>query len=155
MKKLLVIIFAAVMACFSLSAQSKSATLNSNGDNILGTYYVVMDGEDSKVKVSKSSDGTYTATVIWVKNDKEKDGSKRLDTKNPDKSLRTVPCDKIVLIKGLKYDSSSKTWGDTKVYDPTRGIKANVKVKFGDDGRLSVKGSLMGISETIYWDKLQ
>ncbi len=146
---------AAMMACFNMFAQSKAATLNSKGDNILGTYYVVRSGDDSKVKVTKASDGTYTATVIWVKNDKEKNGSKRLDTKNPDKSLRSVPCDQIVLIKGLKYDASSKTWGNTKVYDPTMGIKANAKVKFEEDGRLSVKGSLMGLSETIYWEKLQ
>ena len=59
--------------------------------------------------------------------------------------------DKIVLMKNLKYDSSKKMWGDTKIYDPTRGINANVKCSFSDDGVLFVKGSLLGITVTLKW----
>ena len=38
--------------------------------------------------------------------------------------------------------------------DPDRGIRANVVVRFTSDGRLSLKGSLLGISETVYWTRL-
>ena len=155
MKKIIAIAFALVSMCMCMVAQNRAASLNSRGDNIIGTYKAVQNGAETKVSITKASDGTYTAQVIWVKEDKNKDGSKKLDDKNPDKSLRKVPCDQIVLMKGLKYDSSKKQWGDTKIYDPTRGLRANAKVQFQDDGRLTVKGVVLGISETVYWEKIE
>jgi len=155
MNKIISIACALILASVSLFAQSNSATLNSKADNIIGTYYLSFSGEESKVKITKESAGSYKAQVIWVKNDKDKSGKKRLDEKNPDKSLRTVPCDQIVLIQGLKYNSKDKIWTDAKIYDPTRGIKANVKVQFQEDGKLALKGSLMGISETSIWTKVE
>ena len=38
--------------------------------------------------------------------------------------------------------------------DPDRGIRANVVVRFTSDGQLSLKGSVLGISETVYWTRL-
>lgn len=127
---------------------------NTAGDNIIGNYYVDHRGEISKVKVYKASDGTYSAQVFWVKNRLEKDGSVRKDTKNPDKSLRNIDCDKIMIFKGLKYDSSSKTWGGTSIYDPVRGINASLSVWFKDSKTLALRGSKMGISGVTHWVRL-
>lgn len=124
---------------------------NSAADNIIGTYLVDHKGEKSKVKIFKNADGSYTAQVFWVQNRTEKDGSVRKDVKNPDKSLRNVDCDKIVIFKGLKYDSSSRTWSGTSIYDPVRGLNASLKVWFKDSKTLALKGSKMGFSETVYW----
>lgn len=128
--------------------------LNASADNIVGTYLADHKGEKSKVKISKNTDGSYTAQVFWVQNRTEKDGSVRKDVKNPDKSLRNVDCDKIVIFKGLKYDSSSKTWGGTSIYDPVRGLNASLKAWFKDSKTLALKGSKMGFSETVYWTRL-
>ena len=127
--------------------------LNSAADNIVGTYLVDHKGEKSKVKIFRNSDGSYTAQVFWVQNRTEKDGSVRKDVKNPDKSLRNVDCDKIVIFKGLKYDSSSKTWSGTSIYDPVRGLNASLKAWFKDSKTLALKGSKMGFSETVYWTR--
>ena len=148
-------IFAAVAAILFCALPSfAQGKLNESADNILGKYRAVQGGEVSNTQVSKEADGTYTIKVIWLENDKEANGQKKLDVKNPDKSLRNVPADKIVLVKGLKYNKDKKQWGDAKIYDPTRGIKANCTVKFTDDGRLSIRGQVMGIGETVYWTKL-
>ena len=80
-----------------------------------------------------------------------KTGKKALDVKNPDKSLRNTPCDRIVLIQNIKYIPAKKVWGDAKIYDPQRGLKANVTAQFLPDGRLSLKGTVLGIGETVYW----
>lgn len=128
--------------------------LNASADNIVGTYLVDHKGEKSKVKISKNTDGSYTAQVFWVQNRTEKDGSVRKDVKNPDKSLRNVDCDKIVIFKGLKYDSSSKAWSGTSIYDPVRGLNASLKAWFKDSKTLALKGSKMGFSETVYWTRL-
>ena len=109
----------------------------------------------AKVQVSKDDTGTYTAQVIWVENRLDEAGNVRLDEKNPDASLRNVECDKIIIIKSMSYDSQKQRWGDAKVYDPMRGIRANVQCEFMEDGRLRVRGSLLCFSQSIYWKKLQ
>ena len=47
-----------------ISVESQE-TLNSNADNIIGMYYVAHEGEESKVRFTKVSDGTYTAQTVW------------------------------------------------------------------------------------------
>lgn len=156
MKKI-IFLLTAILSIIPAMAQSKAqpdAKRNSTADNIIGNYKAVQGGEESKVKIFKASDGTYTIQVYWVKNPNDANGKPKLDEKNPDKSLRNVKNDQIVLCKGMKYDSASKTWGGAKIYDPTRGIKANIKAEFLTDGKLRIKGTVMGIGETVYWDKL-
>lgn len=137
-----------------MAENAQGDDLNASADNIVGTYLVDHKGEKSKVKISKNTDGSYTAQVFWVQNRTEKDGSVRKDVKNPDKSLRNVDCDKIVIFKGLKYDSSSRTWSGTSIYDPVRGLNASLKAWFKDSKTLALKGSKMGFSETVYWTRL-
>ena len=127
---------------------------NSSADSIIGNYLVEFKGEKSKVKISKGANGTYTAQIYWVENRLEKDGTVRKDSKNPDKSLRNVDCDKIVIFKGLKYDSSAKIWTGANIYDPVRGINASLKAWFKDPKTLALKGSKMGFSETVTWTRM-
>lgn len=150
MKKFFLVFLFLFGALCGLSAQG----LNDLADNILGNWRATRGGEVSKVKVSRSADGTYMAQVYWVEVDKDKDGRKKLDRKNPDKSLRSTPCDQIVLIRGLQYNADKKRWDGTEVYDPTKGIRAKCVVSFEPDGRLRIKGSILGISQSVYWEKL-
>ena len=144
----------AVSMVMAPCAWSQNA-LNLEADNIIGTYYVAYDGEESKVVFTKEDDGTYKAQTIWVKNCLDENGEVRKDTKNPDKSMRNVPCNRIVIMTGLKYDSEKRRWNSGKIYDPTRGIRANVVCDFASDGRLRVRGSLLGISQSVWWDKVE
>lgn len=155
MRKFLLVL-PVLLAYFSLSLHVCCAQQNLNGeaDNILGVYEASHQGESCKVRVTKEDGGTYMAQVFWVDNRLDKKGNVRLDDKNPDKSLRHVECDKIVLITGLRYDESKQKWSDAKIYDPTRGIRANVVCEFRPDGLLRVKGSLLGFSQSVYWRKL-
>ena len=149
MKKL-IILLQIILLGFGLHAQETNP-----GDTILGTYASVQSGYEYHAKVTKKEDGTYKAQVVWVKDAVDPDtGEKLKDTKNPDKALRETPIDEVVLMDGLKYNAEKEQWGDTKIYDPDRGIRANVVVRFTSDGRLSLKGSLLGISETVYWTRL-
>lgn len=151
MKKLILTIICVVASACAMTAQN---VLNAEADSIVGEYETSHQGEHTKIRVTKDTDGTYRAQLFWVEDRLDKDGDVRLDRKNPDKSLRHVPCDEIVLMSGLKYDSAHQNWGGTKIYDPTRGIRANVVCEFLPDGLLRVKGSLLGFSQSIYWEKL-
>ena len=148
MKKIISIV---VLALISLVSFGQNAR-NNTADSIIGNYESLQEGDAYKVEVTKNSNGSYKARIYWVKDSVDpKTGKKALDVKNPDKALRNNPVDKVVLFDGLKYDSAKKVWNGAKIYDPQRGIKANLTCSFLKDGRLALKGSLMGISETAYW----
>lgn len=123
-------------------------------DEIVGVYYVSHQNEESKVRIFRLPDGTYSAQVMWIRDSLDRSGNLRLDEKNPDRSLRSVPCNRIMIMEGLTYNCGKERWDGGKIYDPTRGIRANVSCDFDPDGRLRVRGSLLGISQTIYWVKL-
>ncbi len=148
-KVLMTLIFALFAITGTVIAQNNAA------DNIVGTWAGEQAGDRFRAKIVKLSDGTYQGQVVWMENDKDDKGNKLLDTKNPDKSLRDTPCDKIVLFRGLKYDAEKKQWGDTKIYDPQRGIKAKLTITIMKDGRLRLKGSVLGISESVYWTRVK
>ena len=97
------------------------------------------------------SDGTYQGQVMWLEISCDKNGNKLLDVKNPDKSLRNTPCDQIVLFSGLKYNAKKQCWDGAKIYDPQRGLRANMTAEFTKEGKLKIRGSLMGIGESVYW----
>ena len=124
-------------------------------DKIVGTYNVDHEGVKSIVKIFKMDNGKYRAQVNWVSNLKMEDGSTRLDVRNPDKSKRNVPADKIVLIESLSYDKSENVWNDGKIYDPTSGKVYKVTVSFKDEKTLKLRGyiGVEALGKTVYWTK--
>ena len=152
MKTIIMTIICAITITLPTFAQS---TLNNNADNIVGEYLTDRGGSKSKVRITKATDGTYTAQLFWVENPNDANGKKRKDVKNPDKSLRNTDIDKVVIIKGLKYIKEDKMWGDTKIYDPSKGFKVNVTAEFVSANKLKLRGTVFGVGTTIYWQKLK
>lgn len=149
-------IFTFILLMASLMGTSFAQNaLNEKGDNIIGIYLGTQGEDQFKAQFTKQNDGTYQCQIIWLEKDRDANGNKLLDVKNPDKSLRNVPCDQIVVISGLKYDAEKQRWGDTKIYDPQRGIKAKVTGEFTKDGQLKLRGSVLGIGESVYWKKIK
>lgn len=153
MYKMKKILFTLICALVTLSVSAQD--LNSKGDNILGNYLSLKDGSKSKIKITKAADGTYTAQVYWVEKALDANGNKRKDVKNPDKSLRNVDLDKVILVKGLKYDADDKEWTDTKIYDPGSGKIYSVDIEFKDAKTLKVYGNILGIGKTVYWTRIE
>ena len=151
MKRIIFIMLCAVLFTMPSFAQD----INSKGDNIIGEYLSIKDGSQSKIRITKAANGTYTAQVFWIERPLDSNGNKRKDTKNPDKKLRQVDIDKVVVVQGLKYDADDKEWGDAKIYDPSKGIRVNVTCEFVDAKRLKLRGTIMGIGTTLYWTKIK
>lgn len=149
MKRLILILMALICA----SPMVAQSVLNDKADNIVGTYSGKQGDDRFRAKIVKLTDGTYRGQVIWMERDKDAKGNKILDTKNPDKNLRSKPADQVVLFSGLKYDSKKRCWNDTKIYDPQRGLKASMTAEFVADGRLRIKGTVLGIGESVFWNK--
>ena len=146
MKKLLLAI-SALLLTIGLSAQ------NNKADNILGTYNCGTGKDAYKVKITAQADGTYKGTVCWTADPYDENGKVKTDTKNPDKSLRNVPMDKVVIFSGLQYDADKQHWTGTKIYDPDRGIRVKMTAKFEGPGKLVVRGTVLGIGESVTWIK--
>ena len=146
-----------VLCCAMLSVVPVFAQVSLNGkaDNIVGEYLTDRGGSKSKVRVAKAADGTYTAQLFWVENPNDAKGNKRKDVNNPDKNLRNVDIDKVVIVKGLKYLKDDKMWGDAKIYDPSKGIRVNVTAEFVSTNKLKLRGTVFGIGTTIYWQKIK
>jgi uncharacterized protein (DUF2147 family) len=151
MKKLMMIFMGVLMMVLPSFAQG----INDKADNIVGEYLTDRGGSKSKVRVTKNVDGTYDAQVFWVEKPLDAKGNKRKDVKNPDKNLRNVDIDQVVVVKGLKYDANDKVWGDTKIYDPSKGIRVNVTAEFESSEKLKLRGTILGIGTTIYWTKIK
>lgn len=134
---------------------SMPAMAQSDGDKIIGTYKALRNGVNSKIKVTKNSNGTYRAQVIWADNLKMPDGSIRTDVKNPDKSKRNTPADKIVLVDNVSYKNNE--WSGGKIYDPTSGKSYKVIISFKDAKTLKLRGYIgfEALGETMYWTKIQ
>lgn len=137
----------AVLCTLSAFAQ------NDKADNIIGKYICGTGKDAYKVEITKQTDG-YKCQIFWVADPLDENGKPSLDTKNPDKSLRSVPMDRVVLFTGLKYNSEKKHWSDTKIYDPNRGIKVKVTISFDSPKVLKVRGTVFGIGETVTWNRL-
>lgn len=153
MKRILMLLIAVTGFVVPSSAQNRK---NDTPDSILGEY-LVPDAKngDSKVRFTKNANGTYDCQVFWLEDAIDPaTGEPWLDFRNPVKSARSVRCDQLYIIKGLRYDADAKMWNGAKVYDPNRGISVNVKCRFAKDGSLEVKGTVLGIGETMHWPKL-
>ncbi len=149
MKKIAFIALSAILCLFSGKAEAQIAR-NNSADGIIGNYFIDYNGEQSKVRCHKEKDGTYTFVNYWSKNMYDKNGNIYLDTKNPDKSLRNKPCNEMIIMWNLKYDSEKKVWKG-KIYDPTSGLRADATVQFTDKGMIAVRGSVLGIGKTVQW----
>lgn len=140
----------------AVAAMTLCMAQNNKADNILGKYSSVQGGEGYKVEVTKKADGTYKAQIYWISEPNDpKTGKKKLDTKNPDKALRGLPSDRVVLFDGLRYNAEKQQWGDAKIYDPQRGIRVSCTAKFDNAKTLTVRGSVLGIGETAVWTRVE
>lgn len=144
-----------LIAAIAFAMPSVSQSLNNRADDIVGEYLTDRGGSKSKVRVTKSADGTYMAQIFWVENPLDKNGNKRKDVNNPDKKLRNVDIDKVVIVNGLKYDAEEKEWNGAKIYDPSKGFRVNVEAEFVEPKKLKLFGNIWGIGTTIYWTKIK
>ena len=144
-----------ILCTLMVALPSFAQGFNDKADNIVGEYLTDRGGNKSKVRVTKNPDGSFSAQVFWVEKPFDAKGNKRKDVKNPDKSLRNVDIDQVVIVKGLKYDAEDKTWGGTKIYDPSKGIRVNVTAEFESADKLKLRGTILGIGTTLYWTRIK
>ena len=141
-----------LIALISLTTMTTFAA--SPGDKILGTYQAIEEGSESKVRFTKQADGTYRCQIFWLKESTNADGTKKKDAKNPDAKKSKMDADQVVLIESIRYDAKNDEWNDGKIYNPKSGKSYKATVTFESPTKLRVKGSLLGFSKSVYWNKI-
>lgn len=129
-----------------------------NGDKILGTYRVIgaETKEASKVKIYKNGNA-YDAQIIWLEHPNDQKGKPRTDVLNPNTSLRSVRGDRIIIVRGLKYDSKSGKWTGGRIYNPVTGKTYDAMAEFDNPTKLKMRGYVgkPAFGKNFIWTKLE
>jgi uncharacterized protein (DUF2147 family) len=128
-----------------------------SADAIVGVW--LTENGKSKVQVVKAANGTYTGTIIWLRDPIDPDtGQPKLDKKNPVPSLRSRPLIGLTIAFGFKYDDDE--WNNGRLYDPESGNTYSGYMEFEDSNNLN-KLKLRGyvgvslIGRTSHWTRVQ
>ncbi len=113
-----------------------------DSDAILGTWMVA--AKDAKVEIFKCGD-KYCGKIIWLKKAKDADGNARVDSKNPDKALRSRTLEGLQIVNDFVYDSGDNEWNTGTIYNSRNGKTYSGYMQLQKDGSLFLKGYVMGM----------
>lgn len=105
----------------------------------------------SKIKIFKTTAGTYAGKIVWLKEPNDARGKPRTDIENPDPELRSRPLLDMVIISGL-VDKGKNKYGNGTIYDPKSGNTYSSKGELTSPNVLKLRDyigiSLVGRTET-------
>jgi len=124
-----------------------------NTDDILGNW--LNQDNDAKIEIYKEGN-SFFGKLIWLKEPNEKDGSPKIDDKNPDENLRNRNLQGLVIVKNLKFDKKDKEWSGGKIYDPKSGKTYKCFAKI-DGENLNLRGYIgfSFIGRTATWSRVE
>jgi uncharacterized protein (DUF2147 family) len=149
-KRVLFVLLMSLLISFPLFPQS-------GADQLAGKYHIIKEETkaESRVEIYKNSEGKYEGKIVWLKNPNHPDGAPKYDLKNPNKDLRNVRSDQIVLLKNFTYDEKNKEWKGGTIYDPEEGKTYKCQLKFDSPSILNVRGyvGIPALGKTMKWTK--
>jgi len=127
------------------------------GDEVLGTW--VTEGGKSRVEITKEKNGTYTATILWLKEKvypagDDEAGVVKHDRFNPDEKLRDKPIIGLKVAWGFQHQGKGY-YKKGSIYDPENGKTYSCKMTLVDEDHLDIRGYI-GISligRTTTWER--
>ena len=127
-------------------------------DAVLGLWATDPEADAGQAHVEIFSDGdTYAGKIVWLEIPRYEEGDEhgpageiKVDSENPDPSLRSRPIVGLVIMEGFTY-GGERNWLKGFIYDPENGKTYKCKMRLTDDGLLKVRGfvgvSLLGRTE--------
>ena len=134
-----VVIFALTLAVIPVEAQQSVEGIWVNGDG------------DGWIEL-RITEGELRGTIIGSPDDPDNLRVSRLDTKNPERSLRNRPVRGLTILSGFRLDDDSR-WTGGRVYDPNNGNTYRGTITVIDATTLKLRGYI-GISlfgRTEHW----
>ena len=143
MKKTLILISLAIC----------SSTLFAQQENDILGYWLNEEG-DAKIQINKNND-IFSGEIVWLEKPKDENGEWRLDTENPDESLRNRKKLGLQILHNLTWDADKKEWNNGDIYDAREGDTYSLFAKLKNENTLDLRGyigfSLFG--KTTRWTR--
>lgn len=120
-----------------------SANRTINPDEIIGIWW--NEERTSRVEVFKQNN-KYHGKIVFLKVNTNPDGTTpRTDYNNENEALQSRELLGLTIMKNLAWDADENDWEDGEVYDPKSGSTYSCYVKMQEDGKLYLKGYVMGM----------
>tara|TARA_B100001250_G_C19504474_1_gene658905 strand:- start:189 stop:581 length:393 start_codon:yes stop_codon:yes gene_type:complete len=115
----------------------------------------IEEKEQSHIEIYKTKHNTYEGKIVWLSEPLNEEGKVKIDTKNPDITLRNQTIEGLVIVKNLEYLENYE-WGKGNIYDARSGKTYSLNAKLKDKNTLFMRGyigfSLIGKSTT--WQRV-
>lgn len=123
----------------------------SQTDAIVGKW--LTQNKEAKIEIYKSND-TYYGKIIWLKDPNDpKTGRPMIDSKNKDKSKRSLPILGSKILRGFKYAKGEYVNGS--VYDGRSGKIYTGKLWLENNNKLKMRGYLGVFYKTEIWKRIE
>ncbi len=114
-------------------------------------------GAGSHVKIEDCG-GKLCGSIIWLKEPLNKEGKDKVDSQNPDPSLRTRKLAGLALLSGFVQDQShANVWTGGEIYNPDDGKTYSCNLTLQDANTLRVRGyvGLSILGKTQIWTRVE
>lgn len=151
MKKFIITLLFGMAVSAGLALVSASAD---EGDRLLGVW----EPSNGRARVKIEKIGTkYYGKIVWLKEPIDPEtGRPKVDKRNPDESMQSVPLKGYRMLKDFVYKGDDE-WSDGTIYDPLSGSTYSCTIKMKNANTLDIRGYI-GVStfgRTDVWKRLQ
>lgn len=147
MKMVRTILLFSFLCCLATLQVSAQAEPIDGPNDVIGIW--LSENGNEKIEIYKKGD-SYNGTMIWMKDENDENGNRKLDDKNPDASLRNRPMVGVDILFGFKY-SGNGWFNQGRIYDPGTGKTYRARIHVSDKNTAKIRGyigiPLIGRSE--------
>ncbi len=137
-----------------IALASFSTLQDTEADRLLGVWEP--SNGKARVKIEKIGN-KYYGKIVWLKEPNDPATNQpKVDSKNPDASMRTVPLKGYRMLKDFTYSSNSQ-WENGTIYDPENGSTYKCIIKMTDANTLDIRGyiGIEALGRTDVWKRLE
>ena len=131
-----------------------SSLFAQQANDILG-YWLNEEG-DAKIEIYNTNN-VFFGKIVWLEEPKDENGEWRLDTENPDETLRNRKKLGLEIIHNLNWDADKNEWNKGEIYDAREGDTYSLFAKLKGHDILNLRGyigfSLFG--KTTTWTRTE
>jgi uncharacterized protein (DUF2147 family) len=137
-----------------IALTSFSILQDTESDRLLGVWEP--SNGKARVKIEKIGN-KYYGKIVWLKEPNDPATNQpKVDSKNPDASMRTVPLKGYRMLKDFTYSGNSQ-WENGTIYDPENGSTYKCIIKMTDANTLDIRGyiGIEALGRTDVWKRLE
>ena len=137
-----------------IALASFSTLQDTEADRLLGVWEP--SNGKARVKIEKIGN-KYYGKIVWLKEPNDPATNQpKVDSKNPDASMRTVPLKGYRMLKDFTYSGNSQ-WENGTIYDPENGSTYKCIIKMTDANTLDIRGyiGIEALGRTDVWKRLE